>query len=81
MSIGQVNQQTTRAHFGSLTVLAYLALALSVILPPVGMLLGVLVRRDIRHGNQRGKPAAIAAHAIGLVLTLFYGIAALYLVV
>jgi hypothetical protein len=81
MSIGQVNQQTTRPHFGSLTVLAYLALALSVILPPVGMLLGVLVRRDIQHGNQRGGPAAIAALAIGLVLTLFYGIAALYLVV
>lgn len=53
--------------------LAPLALALSLLVAPVGIVLGVVALRRARRDNERGdRGTAVAAIAVGTVVTLAY---------
>ena len=70
----------TQGHYGGATVLAYVALVLSLpgLAPPLAMLLGVLARRWIRSTGQVGWVVATTAVWIGLVFTVLYAVAFVY---
>lgn len=52
--------------------LAPVALALSVLVAPAGMVLGIIALRRIRRDNEPGAGTAKAAIAVGAVVTLAY---------
>jgi hypothetical protein len=52
--------------------LAPIALALSLLVAPVGVVLGVVALRRIRRDNEPGAGTAVAAIAVGTVVTLAY---------
>lgn len=61
--------------------LAVLAVVVAVLLPPVGLVLGVVARRRIARTRERGRKAATAAIALGAVLTVLEAAAAVLLLV
>lgn len=61
--------------------LAPLALALSLLVAPVGIVLGVVALRRIRRDNEPGAGTAVAAIAVGTVVTLAYVVLAVLLIV
>jgi ABC-type spermidine/putrescine transport system permease subunit II len=52
--------------------LAPLALLLSVLVAPVGLVLGVIALRRIRRDDEPGKHTAVAAIAVGTLVTIAY---------
>ena len=52
--------------------LAPLALALSVLVAPAGVVLGIIALRRIRRENETGAGTAKAAIAVGTVVTIAY---------
>jgi Domain of unknown function (DUF4190) len=61
--------------------LARLALALSLLVAPVGIVLGIVALRRIRRDNEPGAGTAVTAIAVGSVVTLAYVVLAVLLVV
>jgi hypothetical protein len=61
--------------------LAPVALALSLLVAPVGIVLGIVALRRIRRDNTPGAGTAVAAIAVGTVVTLAYVVLAVLLVV
>jgi uncharacterized protein DUF4190 len=61
--------------------LAPLALALSLLVAPVGIVLGIVALRRIRRENEPGAGTAVAAIAVGTVVTLAYVVLIVLLVV
>jgi hypothetical protein len=61
--------------------LAPVALALSVLVAPAGMVLGIIALRRIRRDNEDGAGTAKAAIAVGSVVTLAYLVLAVAMVV
>jgi Domain of unknown function (DUF4190) len=61
--------------------LAPLALALSLLVAPVGMVLGIIALRRIRRDDEPGAGTAVAAIAVGAVVTVVYLVLAAALVV
>ena len=61
--------------------LAPIALALAVLVAPVGIVLGIVALRRIRRGNEPGAGTAVAAIAVGTVVTLAYVVLIVLLVV
>jgi Domain of unknown function (DUF4190) len=49
-----------------------LALAMALLVAPVGLVLGVVARRRIRHTGEEGAGTALAAIVVGAVLTAVY---------
>ena len=60
--------------------LAPLALALSLLVAPVGVVLGIVALRRIRRDNEPGAGTAVAAIAVGTVVTVAYIVLAALLV-
>ena len=54
------------------TPLAPVALALSVLVAPLGLVLGIIALRRIRQDNEPGAGTAKAAIAVGTVVTIAY---------
>jgi hypothetical protein len=61
--------------------LAPLALLLSVLVAPVGVLLGVIALRRIRRDQEPGTHTAVAAIAVGTLVTIAYLALAVTLIV
>jgi uncharacterized Tic20 family protein len=61
--------------------LAPLALALSLLVAPVGVVLGIVALRRIKRDNEPGAGTAVAAIAVGTVVTVAYVVLAVLLVV
>ena len=61
--------------------LAPLALALSVLVAPLGVVLGIVALRRLRRDGEPGAGTAVAAIAVGTVVTLLYVLLAVALVV
>ena len=61
--------------------LAPIALALAVLVAPVGIVLGIVALRQIRRDNEPGTRTAVAAIAVGTVVTLAYVVLITLLVV
>jgi hypothetical protein len=61
--------------------LAPLALALSLLVAPVGVILGIVALRRARRDNEPGAGTAVAAIAVGTVVTVAYVVLAVLLVV
>ena len=54
--------------------LAPIALALAVLVAPVGIVLGIVALRQIRRDNEPGARTAVAAIAVGVVITVVYAV-------
>ena len=52
--------------------LASIALAVSLLVAPAGIVLGIVALRRIRRDNEAGARTAVAAIAVGTVVTLAY---------
>jgi len=61
--------------------LAPVALAMSVLLAPLGVVLGVIALRRIRRDNETGAGTAKAAIAVGTVVTIAYLVLAVAMIV
>jgi Domain of unknown function (DUF4190) len=61
--------------------LAPLALALSLLVAPVGVVLGIVALRRIRRDNEPGAGTAVAAIAVGTLVTVAYVVLAVLMVV
>lgn len=61
--------------------LAPVALAMSVLLAPLGVVLGVVALRRIRRDNETGAGTAKAAIAVGTVVTIAYLVLAVAMIV
>jgi hypothetical protein len=61
--------------------LAPLALALSLLVAPAGVVLGIVALRRIRRDNEPGAGTAVAAIAVGTVVTIAYVVLTVLLVV
>jgi hypothetical protein len=61
--------------------LAPLALALSLLVAPVGVVLGIVALRRIRRDHEPGAGTAVAAIAVGTLVTVAYVVLAVVLVV
>jgi hypothetical protein len=61
--------------------LAPLALALSLLVAPAGIVLGIIALRRIRRENEPGARTAVAAIAVGTVVTIAYAVLVVLLVV
>jgi hypothetical protein len=61
--------------------LAPLALALSLLVAPVGVVLGIVALRRIRRDQEPGAGTAVAAIAVGTVVTIAYVVLAVLMVV
>jgi Domain of unknown function (DUF4190) len=61
--------------------LAPLALALSLLVAPAGVVLGIVALRRIRRDHEAGAGTAVAAIAVGTVVTLAYVVLIVLLVV
>ena len=61
--------------------LAPVALALSLLVAPLGIVLGVVALRRIRRDGESGAATAVAAIAVGTVVTVLYVLLAVALVV
>jgi Domain of unknown function (DUF4190) len=61
--------------------LAPIALALSLLVAPVGIVLGVVALRRIRRDNESGAGTAVAAIAVGTVVTIAYVVLIVLLIV
>jgi hypothetical protein len=61
--------------------LAPLALALSLLVAPVGIVLGIMALRRIKRDNAPGAGTAVAAIAVGTVVTVAYVVLTVLLVV
>ena len=51
-----------------------IALPLSVVLGPVGIALGIVALRRVERDNQPGARTAVAAIAVGVVITVAYAV-------
>jgi len=58
-----------------------LALALSLLVAPVGLVLGIIARRRVRRSGEQGAGTALAAIVVGAVLTAVYLLLVVALVV
>jgi hypothetical protein len=58
-----------------------IALALSLLLAPVGIVLGIVALRRIDRDNEPGARTAVAAIVVGTVLTVAYAVLVVLLVV
>jgi hypothetical protein len=61
--------------------LAPLALALSLLVAPVGVVLGIVALRRIRRDQEPGTGTAVAAIAVGTLVTLAYVVLAVLMIV
>ncbi len=61
--------------------LAPLALALSLLVAPVGVVLGIVALRRIRRDQEAGAGTAVAAIAVGTLVTIAYVVLAVLMVV
>ena len=61
--------------------LAPLALALSLLVAPVGVVLGIVALRRIRRDQEPGAGTAVAAIAVGTLVTLAYVVLAVLMIV
>ena len=61
--------------------LAPVALALSLLVAPAGVVLGIVALRRIRRDNEPGAGTAVAAIAVGTVVTIAYVVLTVLLVV